>query len=333
MVALYIVGTEGAGKTAICAGLGKHFLAGGKSAGYLKTMADTIGAAGTDAAFMKQVLDLPESIESLRADISDVKKAKEAYTKVSPAKDVVIVEGSLGQSPDDKLSKASREIAEALNARVIMVADYSSQPAALTSYGKAFGGNLAGIILNKVPKSRLKQVRDELSASLGEAGIKLLGVLPEDRTLATFTVGELAECIQGKILNNTEKSGDLVENIMLGAMVVDSGLTYFGRKNNKAAVIRNDRPDMQLAALETSTRCLVLSGSAEPPAYGVLQKAENKGIPIIQAESDSSAIVTGIEEALGKTRFNQEKKLSRLAEVMPQYLDLPAILNESGLAA
>jgi len=333
LVALYIVGTEGAGKTAVCAGLGKHFLATGKSVGYLKTIADTTGAADTDTAFMKQVLSLSESAESLSADISDVKKAKEASSRAAQGKDVVIMEGRLGQSPDDKLSKASLEIAEELNARVIIVADYSSQPAALTSYGKAFGGNLAGIILNKVPKSRLKRVQDELSARLGEAGIKVLGVLPEDRALAAFTVGELAECIQGKILNDTEKSAELVENIMLGAMVVDSGLTYFGRKNNKAAVIRNDRPDMQLAALETSTRCLILSNSTEPPAYGVRQKAENKGIPIIIAESDSSAIVTSIEEALGKTRFNQEKKLSRLAEIMRQDLDFPAILNESGLAA
>ena len=330
MVALYIVGTEGAGKTAICAGLGKHLLTGSKKVGYWKTIADTTGAADTDTAFMKQVLSLSESAESLHTSINDV---KEASSRAAQGKDVVIVEGRLGQSPDDKLSKASLEIAEALNARVIIVADYSSQPETLSGYGKAFGGNLAGIILNKVPKSRLKRVQDELSARFGEAGIKVLGVLPEDRTLATFTIGDLAECIQGEILNNAEKSADLVENIMLGAMVVDSGLTYFGRKNNKAAVIRNDRPDMQLAALETSTRCLVLSNSTEPPTYGVRQKAENKGIPIIIAESDSSAIVTSIEEALGKTRFNQEKKLSRLTEIMSKHLDFPAILNESGLAA
>ena len=63
---------------------------------------------------------------------------------------------------------------------------------------------------------------------------------------------------------------------MLGAMVVDSGLDYFGRKSNKAAIIQQDRPDMQLAALETPTSCLVLSGSSQPPIYSVLQKAESQ---------------------------------------------------------
>ena len=76
----------------------------------------------------------------------------------------------------------------------------------------------------------------------------------------TITVGELAEVIGGKIINHQEKSGEPVENYMLGAMVVDSGLDYFNRKKNKAAIIRQERLDMQLAALETSTICLVLSG-------------------------------------------------------------------------
>ncbi len=139
--------------------------------------------------------------------------------------------------------------------------------------------------MNKVPQSQLKRVKEEATAQFGAAGIKVLGVIPENRVLLAITVGELAECIQGKILNNAEKSGELVENYMLGAMVVDSGLDYFGRKSNKAAIIRQDRPDMQLAALETPTKCLVLSGSNQPPIYNVLNKAESKGIPIITTET------------------------------------------------
>ncbi|MFC1902062.1 DRTGG domain-containing protein, partial [Chloroflexota bacterium] len=153
----------------------------------------------------------------------------------------------------------------------------------------------------------------------------VLGVIPEDRALLALTVGELADTIQGKILNNAEKAAELVENFMLGAMVVDSGLDYFGRKDNKAAVVRQDRPDMQLAALETSTRCLVLSGGNEPPAYNVLEKAENRGIPIIATEAATGDIVASIDAALGQGRFTEEKKLPRLAEILRQHLDLKAV--------
>ena len=320
MAALYVVSQEtGAGKTVICAGIGKYLQSMGKKVGFLKPI--TGGSQDGDAAFMKQVLSLSEALESLCPQASDVKKVKDAYDKVSPENDVVIVEGASAQNPDN-----IHDVAKALNAKVIVVETYSklkSMP--VTSY-KGFENSLLGVVLNKVPASQLQRARDEASAQLGEAGITLLGVLPEDRALFAITVGELADCIQGKILNNAEKATDLVESLMLGAMIVDSGPGYFGRKNNKAAVIRGDRPDMQMAALETSTRCLVLSGSTAAPIYSVTQKAESRGIPIIQSENDTSAIVTSIEDALGSSRLNQTKKLSKLAELIQPNVNLQAVL-------
>ena len=315
MGALYVVSTAGAGKTTICAGIGKYLTDNGRKVGFLKLTADN-GDNG-DTAFMKQVLGLTDNL----ATSCDTDKIREACTKVAQGIDTVIIEGTIGANPDDNLSQASYEIAGALDARVIIVEAYSGQPSPSQNSYEGFGGNLLGIILNKVPVSRLKRVQDEIS---NQPGMNVLGVLTEDRALSTLTIGELAECIQGKILNNAEKSNELVESVMLGAMVVDSGLDYFNRKSNKAAIIRGDRPDMQLAALETSTRCLVLSGSTAPPMYSVQQKAENRNIPIISTENDTTIIVMSIEDAMSKTRFSQEKKLPRLAEIM-QHLNLQAV--------
>jgi uncharacterized protein len=119
--------------------------------------------------------------------------------------------------------------------------------------------------------------------------------------ILAITVGELAESIGGKIISHPEKSKELVENYMLGALTVDSGLDYFNRKKNKAAIIRQERLDMQLAALETSTTCLVLSGGDNTPAYRVRQKADSRGIPIITTAVTVSDIVTRIDKALEKT--------------------------------
>lgn len=334
MVALYVTSSEeAAGKTTVCAGVGKYLLGDGKKVGFLKPIiADKRPIEGNDgdAVFMKQILVLPEPVDSLCPLAS---KVKQAYAKASQDKDVVIVEGVCGQSPDDNLSKASYEIVEALKARVIIVEGYSNQSprAKFTTSYKGFGENLLGIVLNKVPRSQLKRVSDEISPQFDEAGINILGVLPEDRTLFTLTIGELADHIQGEILNNAEKSAELVENFMVGAICVDSGLEYFGRKTNKAAVVRDDRPDMQMAALETSTRCLVISGNTVP-IYSVRYRAEDKGVPIILTKSDTSAIVKNIEDALDKTRFNQEKKLLKLTEIMEQHLNFQAIYRGLGLA-
>ena len=323
MVALFIVSAgEAAGKTTICAGIGRYLLGEGKKVGFLK-----LSAAGgdVDAAFMKQVLNLTEAVDFICPPASGSGQVVEACSRVSRDKDIIIVEAASGATPEDNYETASK-----LKAKVIIVENYSDQPKSIDVY-KGFGENLLGVVLNKVPESRLESVRENASAKFGVAGINVLGVLPEDRALYALTIGELAETVQGKIFNNTEKSDELVENFMLGAMVVDSGLEYFGRKTGKAAVLRSDRPDMQLAALETPTRCLVLSGSASPPVYSVLNKAENKGIPVISTENDASAIIAGVEDALGKSRFGQEKKFSRLTEILKQHLDLPTVNKGLGL--
>jgi len=318
LVVLYVTSSEGAaGKTAICAGIGQHLLSLGKQVGYLKPVVGAKTSEG-DCQFMKKVLEL-EAADSLCPVIADQKNLesdiKKACDKVSAGKDVVIVEGVSGQ--------ADSKVAEALSAKVILVGDHSNREG-LIGRGKDFGKSLLGVVLNKVPMKRLEQVRNDISAQAGEAGVSILGVLPEDRILYALTISELAEHLQGEILNSPEESAEVVENIMVGAMCVDPGPVYFGRKANKAAVIRSDRPDMQMAALETSTRCLVVTGDTEL-FPSVLYGAETKKVPIISVKGDISATVAGIEDALGKLRFNQEKKLKRLAEVMGQHFDFQAV--------
>lgn len=332
MVALYVTSAEvAAGKSMICAGLGKHLLNDGKNAGFLKpVIADKKAQPDGDAEFMKQVLNLPESVESVSPVFSDesslVSKIKEAYDGVSQGKDVVLVEGIPGQG------KLSADIAEALQAKVIVVEDYSRQsPSTKLSNGyKEFGGNLLGVVLNKVPVSQIKRVSEELSPLFAKAGVTLLGIIPEDRKLFSLSVGELADAIQGEILNNAEKTTDLVENLMAGVMYVDSGIDYFSRKNNKAVMVRSNRPDMQMAALETPTKCLVISGNEEPIDY-VRSKAADEGIPIILTRSDTSSVIRSIEDTLSTAKFNQEKKLPKLIEITEKYLDFKALYAGLGI--
>jgi BioD-like phosphotransacetylase family protein len=170
-----------------------------------------------------------------------------------------------------------------------------------------------------VPLRRLEIASERLSG-----GAAVLGVLPEDRVLFGLTVGEIAELSGGEILNDAEKSDDVVENLMLGGMIIDPGPDYFGRKANKAAILRSDRPDMQLAALETPSRCLVLSGGVEP-TYRVRTHAEKRGVPLILTKNDTNSIINTIELTLGRPRFNQEKKLPRLLEIMEEHFDFGTV--------
>jgi BioD-like phosphotransacetylase family protein len=326
LAALYVTSLQaGAGKTAVCAGLAKHLQGAGKKVGYFKPLVAAMRgeAADSDAGFIREVLGLKEAAADLcpviaREGLAD--KIKKAYDKVAGDKDVVIVEGVWRKRPGAKPVEPAAEVAGALGARVIAIEPYSEgmTGAKLAAKYRDFGESLLGVVVNKVPLRRLEMLSEKLS------GVAVLGVLPEDRVLFGPTVGELAEQVGGEILNHAEKSDEVVENLMLGGMIIDPGPDYFGRRANKAAILRSDRPDMQLAALETSSRCLVLSGGVEP-TYRVRTHAEKRGIPLILTKNDTSSIVNTIELTLGQPRFNQEKKLPRLLEIMEEHFDFGAV--------
>jgi hypothetical protein len=331
LVCLYVSSVEeGAGKTTVGAGLGRHLLESGKKVGFFNPIfapgEQLPQSSDRDALFMKQVFGLDDSVDSICPVINDqdvlASGVKEAYSRISSGKNVVITEGVCEPS-----------IVQAVDARVIAVEGYSNHSPGVRFVDryKDLGKHLLGIVSNKVPAKRIASVRDEIATQLKGTGIDILAVLPEDRVLFTLTVGELADHVQGEVLNSAEQLAEPVENFMLGAMTVDPGPEYFGRRSNKAVIVRGNRPDMQLAALETSTRCLVLCGNT-PPTDAILYGAEVKKIPIILTKSDIITTVGNIEAALGKSRFNQEKKLPRLAEIMGQHFNFQDVYRNSGLA-
>jgi uncharacterized protein len=324
LTALYVTSLyEDAGKTAICAGIGRYLRECGKKVGYLKPIVTETKAGDTDAAFIKKVLELAEPV----ADLAPVIPPGDltggiirAYQGVAAGKDLVMVEGS------------SMGIAEAVNARVIVVETYSDKMTSPDFIARAFGKYLLGVVVNKVPDSRMAMVAEQINETFGKAAISVLGVLPDDRVMAGLSVAQLAECVQGQVLNSPENSGEVVESYMLGAMVLDSGLTYYSRLANKAAILRGERADMQLAALETATRCLVLTGGVSP-IFNVLNAARHKGIPVVLTGNDTLTAVGRIEEALARARFNQEGKLPRLGRMLEQGFDFAAVNRGLGLAA
>lgn len=113
-----------------------------------------------------------------------------------------------------------------------------------------------------------------------------------------ISVGQLAEIVQGEIVNCSERSGEEVKSLMVGAMCIDPTPLYFGTKSDKAVITRGDRVDIQLGALATSTKCLILTGGVRPSST-VLDKAEESGVPIIVVGKNTPVTLAQIEESLG----------------------------------
>jgi BioD-like phosphotransacetylase family protein len=326
LVTVYVATREkGSGNTSACASIGKLVLDAGKKPGYLKPV---ISAGNDDdAVFVKDILSLDEPVKVLSPVIKEGNidaGIKAAVAKVSKGKDVVVVDGLPEQY------RYTKDIVKELKAKLLIVESYTEDISKTIADNKGFGPSLIGVIINKVPEKRMDKVTSEYAAQLAEAGIKYLGAIKEDRALSALTVGELAVCIDGSFKHGEEKSGDLIENLMLGAMTVDSGPEYFGRKENKATIIRSERPDMQLAAISTSTKCLVLTGET-PLKSAVLIKAEEKDIPVITTSESSAEIMEHVEAVLANPGPNQVSKLTRFEKLMKQSVNLDILSKELGI--
>jgi BioD-like phosphotransacetylase family protein len=200
---------------------------------------------------------------------------------------------------------------------------------ALTARAR-LGDSLIGVVLNAIPRSRMPFVQEIVKPALGARGVPVLAILPQERLLLSVSVGDLVEFLSGKVLCCADKMEELVEHLMVGAMSVDSALSYFRRKPNKAVITGGDRPDIQLAALETSTKCVILTGNLRPSPI-ILGRAEEVGVPMILVRQDTLTAVEVIERFFGKTRFHLEKKVRRFEEMLADRFDYERLYKVLGL--
>jgi len=354
MRALYVTSTGTfSGKTALCVGLGKHLQRDGFEVGYMKPVSTTARRAegriaDEDALFMVEVLGLSESPDVIspvtlvphqvarilsEEDQTDyVACLDTAFDQVSKGKRVVILEGGASVTEGSLIDLSATKVARHLKAPTLVIAKYESDLVVDDVLGaKALHGEaMIGAVINVVPRQRMRFVQEVVKPYLEKQGILVFGILPQERLLLSISVDELAECLMGEILCCANRGKELVEYLMVGAMSVDSALTYFRRKPNKAVITGGDRPDIQLAALETSTKCLILTGNLRPSPI-IMARAEEVGVPMILVKQDTLTAVEIIEQSFGKTRFHQEKKVQRFQEMMEERFDFENLYVVMGL--
>jgi BioD-like phosphotransacetylase family protein len=113
-------------------------------------------------------------------------------------------------------------------------------------------------------------------------------------------------------------------------MNVNSALKYFRKARNMAVVTGGDRTDLQLAALETSTQCLILTGHL-PPAPSILSRAEDLEIPILSVDLDTLTTVEIIDHAFGQVRLHETIKVKCVFDLMDKHFDVDRLIQTLGL--
>ncbi|HJX02204.1 MAG TPA: DRTGG domain-containing protein, partial [Candidatus Humimicrobiaceae bacterium] len=89
-----------------------------------------------------------------------------------------------------------------------------------------------------------------------------------------------------------------------------------------------DRADVQLAALETPTKCLILTGNFQPSSV-VLGRAEELGVPMILVNFDTLTAVERVGEIIGHVRFHEIKKINKIVDVVREFINIDRLMELS----
>ncbi len=340
------------GKSLAALALGLHLREAGHRVGYFKPLGAlpvTVRDVTTDedAYFVSNrlnpdapldaicpVLLTPELTQrALREDVAGLKEQiKEGFDRVAADRDVVII-GGLGKlARGSLLGLSGPAIAELLEARVVVlskfVPDVSVEEVLLAR--RLLGERFAGVIFNFVAPDDEEAVHGELGQHLERRGIPVLGVLPPDELLSAITVRELMANLPAKLLCCEKGVDELIVHFVIGAMGVASAAKYFRQLADKAVITGGDRADIQLAALQTATKAIVLTGNIYPSAV-IVKRAQQLGIPLLLASHDTLATVARIEEILGRLRVRAATKVQRARALFDKHVDLDRIEGALGL--
>jgi hypothetical protein len=339
------------GKSAIILGMAHRLQEKGLDISYGKPVGTCLSASQAelieeDIQFITQTLKLPpervlpmllplsQSAIAQRLtgeDIADYAQHLLSYTQ-TPSGDLVLLEGA-GTLEEGKLFNLSLpQIAQTLDASVVLVSRFHSELVvdSLLVAKQQLGDRLIGTLINDVPHEQVDLVNSQVKPFLEKQGIEVLAVLPRNNLLRSVSVGELVKQLGAEVLCRADRMDLMVESLKIGAMNVNSALGYFRKAHNMAVVTGGDRTDIQLAALETSTQCLILTGHI-PPMPTILSRAEDLEIPILSVDLDTLTTVEIIDRAFGQVRLHEPIKVQAICQMMAKHFNVDRLLAKLGL--
>jgi BioD-like phosphotransacetylase family protein len=331
MVSVYVGSTPAySGKNLTVMGLGQRFLKDGLKVGYFKPFGRLpIKIDGVltdrDAWFIHRVLMLKDPVETLcpvvmthdlmveccQREVPGLEeKVLDAFEQVSKGKDVVLIGGAGKLESGKSLNISGYDLIEKLNARVLLVDHYEKQlylDGVLVARER-LGTRLLGVVVSRVHADYVEKLQDLIVPFLERKGIPVFGILPYDAVLGSVMIGEVVDALGGDVLCCRNKIDGLIEHFLIGGMQVDRALEYIRKARNNAVIVGGDRADIQLAAIEATTQCLILTGNLYPNEI-VISKAEMRGVPIVVVRGDTYSVAKKVEEVSRKLRLREKEKV------------------------
>ncbi|WP_277541229.1 phosphotransacetylase family protein [Haloarcula laminariae] len=344
---------EGIGKTAITIALAKAAQAADRDVGYMKPKGTRLQSAvgktrDEDPMLARELLDFDAEIHEMEPIVYSPTFVKEAvrgredpaelrervvenFEKLSEDRDTMLVEGSDRLETGGIVDLTDADIAEAIDARVLLVCGYTTPADAdeVLAAADQLGDRLSGVVFNGVTESAMDELVDDVIPFLEGRGVSVYGALPRVQDLSGITVGDLARSLGADVLTSEAPTNVHVERFTVGAMGGNKALDQFRRTRDAVMISGGDRSEVQTAALEASgIKALLLTGGFRP-ASAVLGRAEKENVPILLVQSDTRTTIDRVEDVLHSGRTRDAETVTRMQELLGDGVDVNSLLRLS----
>jgi len=356
MKPLYIGATlRDCGKTSVSLGLMQVLQAKGQNPGYCKPVGQHYVRyqdknIDEDGVLMHQVFNLPDEpyylspiaiergftrkfIENPNVEPmeKEILRCRDELLKAHP---MVIIEGTGHAGVGSCFGLSNARVAQLLDAKVVIVTSGGigrplDEIALSLALFRDFNVEVLGVIVNKVLPEKFDKTKDTIGKGLKLLGTKLIGAIPYDRSLTTFTVGQLAEEFNYQVLCGHDALSNMIEDTVIAAMEPQNVLRHI--HTNTLIITPGDRVDNILVSLlvlsrDTTNGGIILTGGFEPhPMIEPLLKSSQ--IPVLMSSEDTFKVSARMKDLGFKIRSYDTAKVQRLHNLVTEYVDTDALLE------
>ena len=350
---IVISGETLTGKTMVALAISSQLRSQGKKVGYFKPVGTKSFEHSTpdqdvdeDAAIMKDMLKMEHDIgvicpiiqtqatfdEFIRHGKEELlERIQTSYTAVAEGNDYVIIEGMRAPWNLSHVGLSTAAIAKEFEASVICLVNFTDITAIddiimMRDYFNQHGIDAFSVVLNMVPPMFKKTISNDVKPFLENLGISLCGVIYRRRELFSPSVREIRRAIDGQIVTGEGKLDVLIDHFLIGSMAPENALKWFRRAKDKAVITSGDRADICLAALETDTNLLILTGGMGPDIR-TIARAKELDVPIMMTAHDTFTTGQIVDIIIGTVSPENKEKIAVVDKIVSQSIDMDCIVK------
>jgi len=358
------------GLTTISLGLIRALDAQGLKVAFVKPVAPSYASSERSTHLVRTVLHLttpdPMQLHQVQQRISDgmldrvLEDAVALHDEVAQDCDVVLIEGLAPDRSEPYTAKLNAEMAKALNADVLLVANgqdrnISQIRSDLRLQSGIFGGtkgNLLGTIINKVGSSASQPLLAAADANdstaeqhgiadvdscwqLGDNDCPVVGVIPWQSELISPRMLDIARTLSAKVLNEGELHSRRVLRTTLCARTLPNMVDTL--RPGTLLVTPGDRDDIVVAAAMAANNGTPLAGllltGGLTPHQGVIdlcQSALKTGIPVLQTPLDTFATAQRLSQMDSHVPMDDVDRVQRIMDTVTEHLKSELLMQRLG---